>query len=68
MIFQMILVKYQALYVIFEKAAKFENVVSCKLKVVPYGLKLFECQNQITHRKSMQCKQNSPISICLFPF
>ena len=30
--------KYHALFVIFEKAAKFEMVVFCKLKVALYGL------------------------------
>ena len=30
--------KYHALFVIFEKAAKFEIVVCCKLKVALYGL------------------------------
>ena len=36
---QKILMKYHALFVIFEKAAKFEIVVCCKLLVVLYGLK-----------------------------
>ena len=31
--------KYHALFVIFEKAAKFEIVVCCKLYVMCYGLK-----------------------------
>ena len=35
---QTILMKYHALLVIFEKAAKFEIVVCCKLKVALYGL------------------------------
>ena len=35
---QTILVKYHALFVIFEKAAKFEIVVCCKLKVALSGL------------------------------
>ena len=30
--------KYHALFVIFEKAAKFEIVVCCKLSVALYGL------------------------------
>ena len=30
--------KYHALFVIFEKAGKFEIVVCCKLKVALYGL------------------------------
>ena len=30
--------KYHALFVIFEKVAKFEIVVCCELKVVLYGL------------------------------
>ena len=30
--------KYHALFVIFEKVAKFEHVVCCKLQVVLYGL------------------------------
>ena len=34
----MILMKYQALFVIFEKVAKFELVVCCNLKVALYGL------------------------------
>ena len=34
---QTILMKY-ALFIIFEKAAKFEIVVCCKLEVVLYGL------------------------------
>ena len=33
--------KYHALYVIFEKEAKFEFVVCCKLYVGLYGLILF---------------------------
>ena len=37
---QTILMKYQALFVIFEKAAKFEIVVCCKLKVALLGLNL----------------------------
>ena len=37
---QMILMKYHALFVIFEKAAKFENVVCCKLKVTLYWLSI----------------------------
>ena len=32
--------KYHALFVIFEKAAKFEFVVCCKLLVALYGLKV----------------------------
>ena len=36
---QMILMKYHALFVIFEKAAKFEVVVCCKLWVALYGLR-----------------------------
>ena len=36
---QTIPMKYHALYVIFEKAAKFEIVVCCKLQVGLYGLK-----------------------------
>ena len=35
-----ILMKYHALFVIFEKAAKFEIVICCKLKVALYGLRL----------------------------
>ena len=35
-----IVMKYHTLFVIFEKAAKFEIVVCCKLKVVLYGLKI----------------------------
>ena len=35
---QTILMKYRALFVIFEKAAKFEIVVCCKLLVALYGL------------------------------
>ena len=35
---QTILMKYHALFVIFEKASKFEIVVYCKLKVALYGL------------------------------
>ena len=35
---QTILMKYHALFVIFEKAAKFEIVVCCKLYVALYGL------------------------------
>ena len=35
-----ILMKYHALFVIFEKAAKFEFVVCCRLQVALYGLKL----------------------------
>ena len=35
---QTILIKYCALFVIFEKAAKFEIVVCCKLKVALYWL------------------------------
>ena len=31
--------KYHALFVIFEKAAKFENVICCKLLEARYGLK-----------------------------
>ena len=34
--------KYHALFVIFEKAVKFEIVVCCELKVALYGLKLIE--------------------------
>ena len=34
------IVCYHALFVIFEKVAKFETVVCCKLKVALYGLKL----------------------------
>ena len=37
---QTILMKYHALFVIFEKAAKFEIVVCCKLQVTLYGLTL----------------------------
>ena len=36
---QMIFMKYHALFVIFEKPAKFEIVVCCKLLVALYGLK-----------------------------
>ena len=32
--------KYHALFVIFEKKAKFETVVCCKLEVALYGLTL----------------------------
>ena len=32
--------KYQALFFIFEKAAKFEKVVWCKLQVVQYWLNI----------------------------
>ena len=35
---QTILMKYHALFVIFEKAAKFEIVACCKLHVALYGL------------------------------
>ena len=35
---QTIPMKYHALFIIFEKAAKFEMVVCCKLYVVLYGL------------------------------
>ena len=35
---QTILMKYHALFVIVEKASKFEIVVCCKLKVALYGL------------------------------
>ena len=35
---QTILMKHHALFVIFEKAAKFEIVVCCKLYVALYGL------------------------------
>ena len=35
---QTILMKYNAFLVIFEKAAKFESVVCCKLKVALYEL------------------------------
>ena len=35
---QMILVKYHAIFVIFEKGAKFEIVICCKLKVALCGL------------------------------
>ena len=35
---QTILMKYLDLFVIFEKAAKFEIVVCCKLKVTLHGL------------------------------
>ena len=42
---QTILMKY-ALFIIFEKAAKFEIVVCCKLEVVLYGL--------ITHKSSQK--------------
>ena len=35
----MILIKYHALFVIFEKAAKFEIVFRCKLLVALYGLR-----------------------------
>ena len=38
---QMILMKYHALIVIFEKTTKFEIVVCCKLLVALYGLRLF---------------------------
>ena len=41
---QTILMKYYALYVIFDTAAKFEIVVSCKLQVALYGL---ECQTNV---------------------
>ena len=34
---QMILMKYHALFVIFEKAAKYEIVVCCKLYVALYS-------------------------------
>ena len=37
---QRILMKYHTLFVIFEKAANFEIVVCCKVKVALYGLKL----------------------------
>ena len=43
---QTILMKYHALFVIFEKAAKFESVVCCKLKVVLYGLTGSCCGSQ----------------------
>ena len=33
--------KYHSLFVIFEKAAKFEIVVCCKLSVTLYGLKAY---------------------------
>ena len=32
------IMKYHALFVIFEKAAKFEIVICCKLQVAFYGL------------------------------
>ena len=38
---QTILMKYHELFVIFEKAANFEIVVCCKLKVALYGLNAF---------------------------
>ena len=38
---QTILMKYHTLFVIFEKAAKFEIVVYCKLYVALYGLQYF---------------------------
>ena len=48
---QTILMKYHALFVIFEKAAKFEIVVCCKLYVALYGcidkLRVFHA-NQIS--------------------
>ena len=37
---QTILMKYHTLFVIFEKAAKFEIVVCCKLEMALYGLTL----------------------------
>ena len=37
---QTILRKYHALFVTFEKEAKVEVVVSCKLWVAPYGLSI----------------------------
>ena len=43
---QTILMKYHALFVIFEKAAKFLIVICCKFLVALYGLKKWEkCQN-----------------------
>ena len=33
--------KYHALFVIFERAAKFETVVCCKLKMALYGLRIY---------------------------
>ena len=41
---QTILMKYHALFVIFEKASKFEFVVCCKLLMVFYGLKNGLCK------------------------
>ena len=40
----MILMKYHALFFIFEKAAKFEVVVCCKLLVALYGVILFRLE------------------------
>ena len=40
---QTILMKYHALFVIFEKAAKFDIVVCCKLEVALYGLRAYSC-------------------------
>ena len=37
--------KDHALFVIFEKAAKFEIVVCCKLKVALYGL--IKCKSEV---------------------
>ena len=57
---QTILMKYQALLVIFEKAAKFEIVVCCKLKVALYGLMP---DNQITVFAPKGHRQSSFLSV-----
>ena len=53
--------KYQSLFAIFEKAAKFEIVVCCKLWVALYGLKYLErlkIQERYQKIKSLNMRPN----------
>ena len=55
-----ILMKYHAIFVIFEKAAKFENFVCCKLKVALYGLDL-----EVLTEDSLFKNHTPALTLCL---
>ena len=49
------IVKYHALFVIFEKAAKFEIVICCKLYVALYGLQSADAKISVNDRNNNEC-------------
>ena len=61
---QPILMKYHALFVIFEKVAKFEIVVCCKLKVALFGLTQVQI-NKYFERKNTNIIFSINLNICL---